>query len=130
MGKLTIRILPNTYAVCRLSPQDKIPNPVNRDHFFSVTQTNEELSVVLDERDVSPDCAAVEMGWRCLKVDGPLYFSLIGILASITVPLAEAKVSVFTISTYNTDYVLVKKQHLAKAIEALKDNFNIISESE
>lgn len=119
MGKLSIIVLPETYAICRLPPHENIPQPKNRDHFFSVTQTNQEISVVLDERDVSPDCTTVELGWRCLKIDGPLYFSLIGILASIAVPLAEAKVSIFTISTYDTDYILVKSQDLQKASEAL-----------
>lgn len=128
MGKLSILILPEIYAICRLSPQQKIPIPINKEHFFSVTQTNDEISIVLDERDVSPDCTTVELGWRCMKVDGPLYFSLIGILASITVPLAEAKVSIFTISTYDTDYVLVKSQDLSHAVSALKNaGFLVIS---
>ncbi|UYP46156.1 hypothetical protein NEF87_002441 [Candidatus Lokiarchaeum ossiferum] len=126
MGKLSLIILPETYAICRLSPHENIPKPKNQDHFFSVTQTNQEISVVLDERDVSPDCSTVELGWRCLKIDGPLYFSLIGILASIAVPLAEAKVSIFTISTFDTDYLLVKSRDLQKAKEALnKAGFNI-----
>ena len=95
-----------------------MPECLTRARFWSVTRTDEELSVVLPEETVSAGWEA-EMGWRCLKVLGPLDFSLTGILTSLTVPLAEAGVSIFAMSTYNTDYILVREGDLEKAKQVL-----------
>jgi hypothetical protein len=67
-----------------------------------------------------PEGSRAETGWRCLKVQGPLDFNLTGILSSIAAPLAEVEVSIFAISTYNTDYILVKENDLEKAKQALR----------
>jgi len=87
--------------------------------FVSVTGTRDEVSVVCPE-DQAPEGATVEAGWRCLKVDGPLDFGLTGVLASLAVPLAEAGVSIFAVSTFDTDYVLVKAEALERAAAALE----------
>jgi hypothetical protein len=87
--------------------------------FFSVTRTPDELSIVCVESQ-APDDAKSERGWRVLQVIGPLEFSLTGILAAIAAPLAAAGVSIFAISTFDTDYVLVKEENLAKALDALR----------
>jgi hypothetical protein len=96
--------------------------------FWSITRTEEELSVVCPEAHVPPEVKR-ETGWRALKVEGPLDFSLTGILASLTAPLAEEKVSVFAVSTYDTDYLLVKGEQLEKAIRALREEGYEIKES-
>ena len=87
--------------------------------FVSITRTRDELSIVCNERNV-PSGVKVDRGWRVLKVEGPLDLSLTGILASIAVPLAEAKINLFAISTFDTDYVLVKAEKLDRAIEVLR----------
>ncbi|MHA1673514.1 MAG: ACT domain-containing protein, partial [Promethearchaeota archaeon] len=107
MPKISISIQPENLAVCKLSPDDVIPT-ISTNSFFSLTKTVEEISVVLETQNISPTWEIVEKGWRSLKVDGPLIFSLTGILSSIAGPLAESKVSIFAISTYDTDYILVK----------------------
>lgn len=87
--------------------------------FFSLTRTPDELSIVCPELFVPAD-AVCERGWRALGLEGPLGFSLVGVLATITAPLAEAGVSVFAISTYDTDYVLVREDALESAISTLR----------
>jgi len=86
--------------------------------FFSVTRTHEELSIVCPE-SVIPVDVKQESGWRMLKVEGPLEFGLTGVLASIATPLAQAGISIFSIATFNTDYVLVKDALVAEAVKAL-----------
>ena len=97
-----------------------IPDWLSRRPFWSVTRTGEELSIVLPEENVPGDWKA-EKGWCCLKVHGPLDFSLTGILASLATPLAEAGISIFAISTYDTDYVLVRDKDLARAKNVLAE---------
>ena len=95
--------------------------------FFSMTRTPDELSIVCNE-EIVPDGVACEKGWHCLQVKGPLDFALTGILASLAAPLAEAGISIFAISTYDTDYFLVKE--LDRAIAVLfKAGHNVRSES-
>ncbi len=125
-SKLSISILKENFAVCRLSIHDKIPDWVFNDSFYSITKTSDELSIVCLEKDV-PGYVKSEKDWRAIKVEGELDFSQIGILASLAIPLSEAKISIFAISTFNTDYVLVKNNKLEKAIEILSKFFNIIS---
>jgi hypothetical protein len=116
--ELTLIVLPGTYAVCRLPADAAFPDWAVGD-LVSVTQTVEELSVVCRE-DAVPEGVRCERGWRCLRVDGALDFSLVGVLASLLVPLAEAGVSVFALSTFDTDYLLVRDGDLARATRALE----------
>jgi hypothetical protein len=117
-NRLAFSVLPQRFAVCRLAPGEPFPDHVTRWPFWSVTRTGEELSVVLPEEGVCGGWRA-ERGWRCLKVHGPLDFSLVGILASISTVLAAAGISVFVLSTYDTDYVLVREADLDGARRAL-----------
>ena len=87
--------------------------------FLSITHAGSELSIVCAETIV-PKGVQREPGWRAFKVAGPLDFALTGILASLAVPLAAAGVSIFAISTYDTDYVLVKEDNVEKAVRALQ----------
>ncbi len=114
---LTLALLPGTFAVCRLPPDADIPGWATGE-FVSVTRTGDELSVVCRQEAV-PAGVRCESGWRCLRVAGILDFALVGILASLLVPLAEAGVSVFAASTFDTDYLLVREKDLGRAVAAL-----------
>ena len=112
---LELRLLPAVFAVCRLDPVAPVP-----DGFWSVTRTDDELSVICVE-DAVPEGAVVQRGWRALQVVGPLDFALTGVAAALTAPLAEAQISVLPIATYDTDYLFVRDETLSRAVEALED---------
>ena len=115
---LRLSILDLRLAVCRLATRT-VPGWTTRGDFFSVTRTPDELSVVCPEDGV-PHGVRREGGWRALEVEGPLEFSLVGVLSSVVTPLAGAGVSIFAVSTYDTDYVLVKDEQLDLAVAALR----------
>ncbi len=117
MGQ-NLMLLPGKLMICRLSPQAAVPDWASRGVFHSITRTSDELSIVCAEADV-PDDVKAERGWRPFKVEGPLDLSLTGILASLAGPLAEAGINIFAISTYDTDYLLVKEDTAARAAEVL-----------
>lgn len=118
MEKLKIRLLQGIYAVCQISNREKVPSWVEEKGFFSVTKTEDEISVVMLQDKISKEIKA-EKDWRILKVEGILDFSLIGILAKISSVLAENQISIFVISTFNTDYILVKEENIEKAMAVL-----------
>jgi hypothetical protein len=114
--------LNDRFAICRMPPGDATPHwASNACGFLSITRTAGELSIVCAESAVPPGVQR-EIGWRIFRVEGPLDFALTGILASIAVPLAEAGVSIFAISTYNTDYVMVKEKDVETAVRALESS--------
>jgi len=117
-ANLHLDILPHRLAVCRLPPDHPVPGWVDRLSFWSMTRTADELSIVLPEEAASPQWRQ-ETGWRVLKVRGPLEFGLIGVLAQLTVALAAGGVTVFVLSTFDTDYVMVRDHDLASATRAL-----------
>jgi len=116
---LELRVLAGELAVCRLPADAPAPAPPPAATLFSITRTREELSVVCTAADAPPG-ARVKAGWRALQVAGPLDFSLTGILAAIAAPLAQAGISLFAVSTYDTDYVLVGEADLEAAVAALR----------
>jgi hypothetical protein len=118
-GPLTLDLLPGRFAVCRVDPEAPVPAGALAGPFASVTRTADELSIVCPEPQM-PAGARCEAGWRCLKVRGPLPFSAVGILASLTAPLAAAGVSLFALSTFDTDYLLVQESDLERALAALR----------
>lgn len=118
MTQLRIAVLPQRLAVCRLAPDASVP-PWVRGAFTSVTRTDEELSVVCDTEAV-PEGVQVERGWRVLKVEGPIPFEMTGVAAALVAPLAEARISVFLLATYDTDYLLLKEESFARALEVLR----------
>jgi hypothetical protein len=119
MMELTLSVLPNTYAVCRLSPDAAIPAWSSASSFYTITRTPEELSI-LCKAELVPLEVKAERDWRALKVEGPLDFSMTGVIASLSAPLAEAFISIFVLSTYDTDYVLVRSKSLSDAISVFK----------
>ena len=118
-ASMNLKILEKDFAVCRLGPEESIPNWALPSSFLSVSRTSTELSIVCEENLV-PIGVKSEQGWRMLGVEGILDFSLTGILASILNPLAGVKISIFAVSTFDTDYVLVKKNDLDQACESLR----------
>jgi hypothetical protein len=117
-AQLRLTVLQERLAVCRLPPAAAVPAWATGT-LTSVTRTPEELSVVCPE-DVVPEAITAERGWRCLRVAGPLDFALTGVLAALSQPLAGAGVPIFAISTYDTDYLLVKENRLTAAAAALE----------
>lgn len=122
----TLRLLDDTFAVCRLDGRAPVPAWATAGRVFSVTRTPDELSVVCPQRAV-PEGVRCEGGWRCLQVVGPIAFAEVGVLASLVNPLADAGVSDFAISTFDTDYLLVKQELLEKALAALRGAGHLIS---
>jgi hypothetical protein len=118
MPALRFSVVPGTFAVLRLPPDAEIPAAVRASPFHSVTRTPSELSVVCEEC-TAPSGARAESGWALLALEGPFPFELTGILASVLGPLAGAGVAIFALSTFDTDYVLVKEERLADALAAL-----------
>jgi uncharacterized protein len=116
--KLKYRILPEPLAVCQLPAGTRVPEWALRGGFFSVAETEDEVSIVCEELQVA-DGLRAEKGWLGLKLEGPFPFTMTGILTSFLQPLAEACIPVFVVSTFNTDYVLIKREHLERALKAL-----------
>lgn len=106
------------YAICRLSSTAVFPSWTGG-KFISITRTEEELSVVC-EQDSVPSDIKCERDWHLLQVEGPMDLSIVGVLASLTKPLAEAGINLFAISTFDTDYLLVKAERLEAAKVALE----------
>ena len=115
---LQLSVLPGSYAICQLRPEEPLPYWADADDFISITRTKDELSIVCAEAGV-PNHVKADRGWGCLKVEGPLDFTLTGVLASLLSPLAEAGISIFAVSTFDTDYLLVKTENLERAAEVL-----------
>jgi uncharacterized protein len=124
--QLTLTVLPDTLAVCKLDKDAPIPGWASSGDFVSITRTAEELSVVCRQEAV-PDGVQCERSWRCLRVASTLDFSLVGVLASMLDPLAEAGISVFAISTFDTDYLLVKEESLQRAVEVLRGAGHVVA---
>lgn len=119
MASLRFSILSGAWAVARLPAGDPVPAwAAGRSGFSSVTRTPDELSIVCPAEAVPADARA-ERGWAVLKLHGPFAFDQTGILASVARPLAAAGIAIFAVSTFDTDYVLVKSADLDSALQAL-----------
>lgn len=118
--ELRLSLLPGRFAVCRLSADAAIPANLLQVQpgFLSITRTADELSIVCAE-ELAPAGAKLQSGWRVFKVEGPLDFALTGVMATLATPLAAAKISLFTVATFDTDYLLVQEQDLEAAVAAL-----------
>ena len=115
----TLIVLENTLAICRLGSDAPIPAWATAGAFFSITRTTDELSVVCPKEAV-PEGVKCERGWRCQRVAGTIPFTVVGVIASVTTPLAEAGISVFAISTFDTDYLLVMEEDLERVVDILR----------
>jgi hypothetical protein len=117
--KLTLQLLSETFTINKLPQFAEIPSILSKGEMCFIFRTDEELTIVCPDF-MAPNNVQQELGWRCLRVEGPMKLEEIGVLASITEPLAEAKVPIYVISTYNTDYVFVMEEHLVTAVQALQ----------
>jgi hypothetical protein len=116
---LELTLLCERFAISRLDAGSPIPVWAMQGPFFSVTRTGDELSIVTELSRV-PLGVQSQPGWRVLKVHGPFVLSEIGVLAALATPLAEAKISLFAVSTFDTDYLLIASETLTAAIAALE----------
>lgn len=117
--KLILSILPETLGICHFGPNIPVPEwAMEGNKFFSITKTTGELSVVCPQANI-PGGVFVEKGWRALKTEGPVNLFTVGVIAALAEPLAKAGISIFNISTYETDYLLFEEKNLEKAIEVL-----------
>ncbi len=115
----TVDFLPGKFAICHLAPDAAIPDWAQGE-FVSITRTQDELSMVCRQEEVPGDLLA-ERGWRCFRIAGKLDFSLVGVIAALTKLLADASISVFVMSTFATDYFLVRQLDMDRTVNALKE---------
>jgi hypothetical protein len=127
LSGLNLSVLQGTFSVCRLESGEDLPTWATQGELFSLSRSDEELSIVCESRFV-PAAIQAEHGWRALKVEGPLDFSLTGILASLLNPLANEGVSIFAISTFDTDYLLLRPEALASAMQILQKSGHTIKD--
>ena len=116
---MRLTVVPGRFAVCRLGAQDPIPAPLLGARLVSITRTAAELSIVCPE-ELAPAGARCESGWAWLALEGPIPFTATGIMSSLLAPLAEARIGIFALSTYDTDAILVKQAQLEGAVSALE----------
>lgn len=115
---MKLQTLPFDLTVCQV----RAVREINLDaDFYWIGRTDEELSLVCRTEDTPPDALAREDGWRGFRVQGPLDFSLTGVLSRLSAVLAARQIGIFAVSTYNTDYLLVKGENLGRALRALED---------
>ena len=127
--RLTLRVTPWHLAVCRFPADSALPPWVlhAEAEFWSITRTPHELSVVCAEDDLPPSVTEqAERGWRAFELVGPIPFSTLGVISGLTVPLAAAGIGVFVLSTYDTDYLLVKATNFARAQAILAEQFEVV----
>lgn len=118
--------VPGRFAVCKLAHDAPIPPWAIAEGFFSITRTTDELSIVCLQDHV-PNGEKCERDWRCIRVAGSMAFTEIGVLASLITPLAQAEISVFTISTFDTDFLLVKESDFERSVVELQQAGHSIS---
>ena len=118
-ANLVLSVLSETFTIHKLSPDTSIPEVILKNNFYSISKTENELSLVCSEV-IKVQSLQSSKGWKCIKVKGPLDFNLTGILADISDILAQTNISIFAISTFDTDYILVRKRDLSSATTKLR----------
>ena len=119
--KLTLKLLSECFTVHRFPANNDIPSQVFSAPIYFIAKTFDEVSIVLPD-NIAIDSTKSEPDWQALQVVGPLDFSLTGILSKISTLLADEEISIFAISTFDTDYILVKKDTVSSAVNVLKAN--------
>ncbi len=115
---MTLKMIGRDFSVCKVT--EIRPETLQGDFCF-IGKTDEELSLVCETDRAPEDATARENGWRAFRIEGVLDFSLTGILAPIAALLADRKIGIFAVSTYNPDYILVRKEKLAELAELLEN---------
>ncbi|HME11570.1 MAG TPA: ACT domain-containing protein [Candidatus Acidoferrum sp.] len=117
--QLLLTLFPGLYAIARFAPHEKLTIDYTQSSFFALTKTDVELSVVCLQSEL-PDGVRAERDRRVLRVDSVLTFALTGIVSSIAVPLADAAISIFAVSSFDTDYILIADREIEQAIAVLE----------
>lgn len=120
--KLKLTVLPKKYSICRLSPNAALPHWIVKAEFFSVTRTKDELSIVAEQDEEVSEDIICSRDWRIMKIEGPLDLTLIGLIAEVSGIFKDAGIAIFTLSTYDTDYILVKEVDLKNGVTALESS--------
>jgi hypothetical protein len=119
-NRFPLTLLAGTFAVCKLDLDERPAWALDLDGpIVCVMRTDDELCVVCAEEDVPPSTVKVERGFRAFKLEGPVPFTTVGVISALTKPLADAGIGVFVLSTYDTDYLLVKAAAVARASKLL-----------
>lgn len=121
---LELKLLDLDLSIAKLTNLDNLNEIIEKSSFFSLTKTDEELSLVIETSSL-PEHKFANAGWKAFKISGPLDFSLVGILHQIIQPLSENGISIFTISTFDTDYILIREEQIDRAITVLSSQFKI-----
>lgn len=124
---MTLEILKPRFSICKLPPEAMVPAAMGT--FVFCSRTDRELSIVCEE-GCEPAGGQIAAGWRALRVEGTLAFSLVGVLAELAGLLAAHRVGIFVVSTFDTDYILVREGQLSDAVEALETGGHIVFEKE
>ena len=121
---MTLKALPHALTVCKLADASEID--LKKDFYF-LARTDEELSLVCRTEDTPANTAERDDGWRAFRIEGVLDFSLIGILSRLSAILAENRIGIFAVSTFNTDYILVKEENFERALDALsREGYTVV----
>ncbi|MGI6764081.1 MAG: ACT domain-containing protein [Anaerovoracaceae bacterium] len=123
MDKMKLKIIDQDFSICKVADLSQVDYS---DEFYFIGKTDEELSLVCNTDLVPKNAIECDNGWRAFRIEGVLDFSLVGILSRISTLLAENNIGIFAVSTYNTDYILVKKENFDKAINVLERNGYVI----
>jgi uncharacterized protein len=113
-------VLKGKYSIFRFSDKAPLPDWIYWSEFYAITKTSDELSVVASQPQNDPENTVANKDWKILKISGPLDLSLVGIISEISAILKDAKIPIFTISTFDTDYILVKEADINDAVPALQ----------
>ena len=120
MSSFTLRVLPGSFAICKLPPSAAAPAEPTQTVFWSCTRTKNEVSVVC-EQNLAPQESEQDTGWSMLYLDAQMELDIVGVLATLLAPLKEAGISIFAISTFDTDYLLIREQNLPRAMVVLAE---------
>jgi hypothetical protein len=120
---MELKIINQDFSICKV---DDLSQVDYSDDFCFVSKTDEELSLVCNTNLVPQNAIECDNGWKAFRIEGVLDFSIIGILSRISTLLAENKIGIFAVSTYNTDYILTKEENFDKSIKILEQNGFVI----
>ena len=118
--QLLLTLFPKFYAIARFSPDDPVHIDYSRTSFFTLTRTADELSIVCEQSDL-PSGVRAERDRRLLRIESVINFELTGVLSALAAPLAEAEISIFAVSSFDTDYLLIANRDIEPAIAVLEN---------
>ncbi|MGD8787805.1 MAG: ACT domain-containing protein [Phycisphaerales bacterium] len=127
--QLQLSLLKDSYGICKFPSDSSIPEWALKVSLCSITRSEKELTIVCLQ-GIIPANTEYDSDWRCFRIGGSFDFNQIGVISSLAAPLAEAGVSIFVVSTYDTDYVLVKEEKIEQAVNVLTDNGHLIAGEE